>query len=969
MTEVKNSRDPIPAHEIGAWPAASAIVSFGPFTLHLTERRIERNGNPVSLARRAIDILIILVEQAGTVVGKRELLTRIWPRGTVDDSSLRVYVAALRKALGDGEGGARYVATISGQGYCFVARISPLQQLDAPVSRSIHNLPARLVRMIGRDRTVSELSDQIARVRFVSLVGPGGIGKTTVAVSAGHALLENFANAVYFFDLGAFHDVALVPNVIASTLGLLGISQDPVDGLVSFLRDKRMLLILDCCEHVVETAAALAERLCREAPQLHILATSREALRVEGEYVYRLSPLAVPSDETALTAEQALGFSAIQLFVERATASNGQFQLTDANAPLVGEICRRLDGIALAIELASSRVGAYSLKETISLLSERFKLLWEGRRTALPRHQTLRATLDWSYDLLSEQETVVFRRLSVFAGTFTFDAACQVAGADQDGILDVGAALESLVRKSLLSAASGPGATRYRLLDTTRAYSAEQLRIAGETEAIAQRHASYFSDFLEQLSSDPGPNAQPNSFAAIADQFGNTRSALTWCFGGNGNIATGVALTAVSMPMFLELSLLAECQLWARCAIGHLDAVEFNKTYDLALHAALGLAMMHTRGNTDEVHSCFTRALELAEQISNVPDQLRLIERLHPFHLRRGDYAAALAYAKRGIALAANSGNAIQQAHMQIAFGMSCHLAGNAALARSSVESALEQLPGSQPGIHDQLNFDYPSRGRITLARILWIQGYPDQAIILARQALDEVIRLGHPAKLSMAIVWAFTVFRWNQEPDSSERYIETLILEADKHLLGPYKAVGEGLRGVVLIAQGQVESGLIQLQRTVREMRKQRFQPYSDLSFPLAEALARVGNHEEALIVIDEARVEAACLAPEVLRIRADVLLSAPNPDLAAAERCLRTSLRLAQRQSALSWELKTATSLAKLWSAQGRHDDARGILAPVYARLTEGFDSRGVKAARELLNTIRPMNTPVWPEQSMMY
>lgn len=957
MIEVESSYDPMPVFETEGQSAASTTKSFGPFTLDLTERRLERDGRPVPLASRAIDILIILVERAGTVVGKSELLARVWPRGTVDDGSLRVYVAALRKVLGDGRGGARYVATISGQGYCFVARIWPagsLQRLDAPVSGSIHNLPSHPVKMIGRNQTVSELSDQIVRERFVSLVGPGGIGKTTVAVSAGYALLDKFVNAVYFFDLGALHDPALVPNVIASTLGLLGISQDPVDGLVSFLRDKRILLILDCCEHVVETAAALAERLCKEAPQLHILATSREALRVEGEYVHRLPPLAVPSDDTALTAEQALGFSAIQLFVERAAASNGQFQLTDANAPLVGEICRRLDGIALAIELASSRAGAYSLRETISLLSERFKLLWEGRRTALPRHQTLRATLDWSYNLLSEHEALVFRRLSVFAGTFTLDAACEVAEADEDGGLHVEAALESLVRKSLLSATPGRGPARYRLLDTTRSYSADQLHIAGETEAMAQRHASYFSDLLEQLNGDQRRNAEPSSFAAIADEFGNTRSALTWCFGGNGNISTGVALAAASMPMFLQLSLLAECQLWARCAIDHLEVVEFNRVYDLGLHAALGLAMMHTRGNTEEVHACFTRALGLAEQIDNVPEQLRMIERLHPFHMRRGNYAEALAYAERGNALAAKRGNTIQQAHMEIAFAMSCFLAGKAVLARSSVESGLRKLPKSQPGIHDQLNFDYPSRGRITLARILWIQGYTDQAIAMARQALDEVIRLGHPVKLSMAIVWSFSIFLWNQEPDGFEGYVNRLILEADKHSLGPYKAVGEGIKGVVLIAQGQVESGLLLLQRTVQEMRKQSYRVHADISFPLAEALMMVGNHQEALVAIDEARSEAACVSPEVLRIRADVLLSGANPDFTKAERCLRTSLRLARRQSALSWELKTATSLAKLWNAQGRHDDARGILAPVYARLTEGFDSRGVKTARELLDIL---------------
>ncbi len=416
-------------------PQTDQVISFGPFRLFAARRSIERAGAPVHVGGRALEILIALVEQAGKVVSKQDLMARVWPSATVDEGSLRVHVAALRKMLGDGEAGARYVTTLTGQGYCFVAPVTRSRSPGPSVVQGAApdhpgNLPARLSRMVGRDEIVREISEQLKTERFVTVAGPGGIGKTTVAVSVGNELLAEFAGAVHFFDLGPLNDALLVPSSAASTLGLLVQSSDPTPGLIAFLRDKRMLLILDSCEHVIDAAAALAERIFEQAPRVHILVTSRESLRVEGEHVHRLPALASPPDVAGLTAAQALCFPAVQLFVERAFAGGGSFELSDNDAPIVGEICRRLDGIALAIELAAGRANACSVQETMALLNDRFKLLWQGRRTALPRHQTLSAALDWSYDLLSEVERRVLNRLSVFAGLFALEAARSVVAKD-----------------------------------------------------------------------------------------------------------------------------------------------------------------------------------------------------------------------------------------------------------------------------------------------------------------------------------------------------------------------------------------------------------------------------------------------------------------------------------------------------------------------------------------------------------
>src|SRR5271163_3054908 len=333
--------------------------------------------------------------------------------------------------------------------------------------------------------------------RFVSVVGPGGVGKTTVAISVAHALIDGFHDAAVFIDLAALTDPQLVPTAIASALGLMVQTQDPLVGLLAFIGDRKILLVLDSCEHVIGVAAALAERVVCEAPQAHILATSREALRVEGEHVHLLYSLDCPPEDAGLTAMEALRYPAVQLFMERAAASGHGAALSDIDAPIVARSCRRLDGIALAIELAASRVGSLGIGGTAELLDNRFSLLWHGRRTALPRHETLNAMLDWSYSLLADREKVVLCRLSVFVGDFTIQAASSVAsetGVDDAEVID---AVANLVAKSLISTTVISESTYYRLLDTTRTYTATKLAGRDETDRIARSHAIFFAKFLE----------------------------------------------------------------------------------------------------------------------------------------------------------------------------------------------------------------------------------------------------------------------------------------------------------------------------------------------------------------------------------------------------------------------------------------------------------------------------------------
>src|ERR1700677_3691551 len=386
------------------------VLSFGPFNLFAAERLLKKADEPIALGGRAIDILIALVEQAGEVVAQRELISRVWPDVTVEDANLRFHIAALRKALGDGRDGSRYVSNVVGRGYCFVAPVTrssakqAVRLIGTTTTERVQKLPPRLARMVGRDDTVRAMAQQLQTWRFVSIVGPAGVGKTTVAISVAHTLIDGFHDAVFFIDLAALTDPQLVPTAVASALGLVVQTQDPVVGVLAFIGDRKILLVLDNCEHVIGVAAALAERLVLGAPRAHILATSREALRVEGEHVHLLYSLDCPPEGAGLTASEALQYPAAQLFMERATASGHGGVLSDIDAPIAGGVCRRLDGIALAIELAASRVGCVGIRGAAELLDNRFGLLLHGRRTAHPRHETLSAMLDWSYNLLSERE-------------------------------------------------------------------------------------------------------------------------------------------------------------------------------------------------------------------------------------------------------------------------------------------------------------------------------------------------------------------------------------------------------------------------------------------------------------------------------------------------------------------------------------------------------------------------------------
>jgi predicted ATPase/DNA-binding winged helix-turn-helix (wHTH) protein len=947
----------------GDSPGKDGVVSFGPFRLFAIERQLKKGDEPVHLGSRALDTLIALIERAGEVVTQRELISRVWPDVTVEEANVRVHIANLRKALGEGGEDARYIVTVPGRGYCFVAPVTaPAPQSSPPrevaVSDRLQRLPPRLTRTIGRDDTIRALSAQLMMCRFVSIVGAGGVGKTTVAVAVAHSLLDGFNGAVFFVDLAALTDTELVPTTVASALGFMMQPKDPLRSLPAFIGDRKILLVLDNCEHVIDSAAALAERVVGEAPQAHIITTSREALRVEGEHVHLLYALNCPPEDLRLTAADALAYPAAQLFMERAAASGHGGVLSDIDAPIVTTICRRLDGIPLAIELAASRSGTLGIRGVGELLDNRFRLLWRGRRTALPRHQTLNAMLDWSYSLLSQHEKVILSRLSVFVGDFTLDAACSVAADAEIDQANSTKAITSLLAKSLISKTESRGSTYYRLLETMRTFAAAKLAERGEANSIAWRHANFCSEFLhhnEIVQSKFGER----DLSRYTLHIGNVRAALQWAFSDDGDVSFGVDLVTRAAPLFIGLSLLAECDRWCERALAGLDDADRGTRQEMILQEALALSSMYITGNSDRVRVAIERGLALEETFGDGRHRLQLLFGLYRFLMRLADFRSALAVAQQSATFAEAAKDPAGQAIADFMLGICCHFMGDQAAAQFYSERGIARA--AEPGtvIPNSFGFDHHV-DTFGFARALWLRGFSDRARRVAKSAIDEALSRVHPLSICGSLSYGSPVFLWSGDFRTAGDHFERLIEYAGRYSLDPYRAAGLGLKGALAIAEDELETGIDLLRAALETLTALKlYILHTDLMGALADGLRKSGKLEEALLTINQAIGRATDRGStydmaELLRVKAQILAAIPQYGRDSAISCLTEALAVAKAQSALALELRSTTDLARLLAKGGQHDQARHDLALIYGRFTEGFETADLRTARQLMKDL---------------
>lgn len=946
------------------------VVSFGPFRLYPAERLLKKRDKPVPIGGRAFDILTTLVERAGEIVTRKVLISRVWPDVIVEEANLRVNIVALRKALGDGRGGARYIVSVPGRGYSFVAPLTrsvtrpPSPPADTIVAPPLAKLPARLTRMVGRDDAVRTLSTQLMLWRFVSIIGPGGIGKTTVAVAVAHALLDGFGGAVFFVDLAPLSDPHLVPAAVASALGCMRETQDPLASVLAFVSDKKTLLVLDNCEHVVDVAAPLAERFVSETPMAHVIATSREALRVEGEHVHLLRALDSPPDNGGLTTAEVLRYPAIQLFMERATASGHSAMLTDADASIVAGICRRLDGIPLAIELAASGAASHGIRGTEELLQNRFGLLWQGRRTALPRHQTLNAMVDWSYNLLAENEKLVLSRLSVFVGDFLLeDARVIVSDVGQDAA-EVIAAVDSLVAKSLISTSTIGATTWYRLPDTTRSYALRKLEERGERDRLARRHAEYYRDVFDRAEAELGARATSEWLADCSHRLDNLRAALDWAFSTAGDASIGVALTAAAVPGWMQLSLVVECRsrVEQALAVVRAGAVELDARREMSFSAALGTGLLYARGVEADTFALWTRALEIAERLEDPEYQLRSLWGLWSFHIGHGDPRLALDSAERFRSLAAKSRDARHSLYSELMSGVAHHYLGSQPKARRHIENMMVHEARFLDMSHFiRFPLDPWVLAQVFLARILWLQGFPERAMRTVERSISDARSLNHANTLCYVLALAACpIALFMGDLVATEHYLGLLHHQSAKYSLARWQAWDRTYQSMLSIARGDAQTGLHLLRAGPLGELGDRHSTLRLMVFQIAEILGRAGKIGEGLAAGQEAIGPSEPYAEswrtaELLRIKGELaLLQGGEGAAAAAEDHFRQALDWAHRQGAVSWELRAATSVARLLRDQGRQADAKALLQPVLAQFTEGFDTADLRIARRLIEEL---------------
>jgi predicted ATPase/DNA-binding winged helix-turn-helix (wHTH) protein len=949
-----------------------ASVAFGRFRMLPHRREVLADGRPVRLGDRAFDVLMALIEARGVVVSKEALMARVWPDRVVGENNLQAQVLALRRAFGADR---ELIRTIVGRGYQFTGEIRVLSAgpLDHRVGAGAGtadpaavlpptNLPEPVSELIGRDKEVSEILKLVAAHRLVTLAGAGGIGKTRLALAVAHELLPHFADGVWLAEFSPLADPDLIPATVAATVGLeLEAGEVSAQRVAQALAKRRLLLVLDTCEHVIAAVAALAEGVMRAGAEARIIATSREPLRVEGEWVYPVPPLAVP----AAADDDPWQYDAILLFVVRSRAAGAHVPEDRQLAPVVAAICRRLDGIPLAIELAAARTSALGIEALAARLDDRFQLLTGGRRTALPRHQTLRATLDWSYALLAESERVILRRLAIFAGPFSLRAAAAVAASPELTAPDVIEGLLGLVAKSLVVAEGEGAVARYRLLDTTRAYALERLESSGERDRLLHHHAEYYRHLFERAEVE----WETRSTVEWLDDYGwcidNLRTALDWAFSPGGDGSLGVALTAAGVPLWMHLSLLDECRGHAEHALAVLSGAASPDTRrEMKLNAALAVSLRYTRGAVPEIGAALTSALELAERLDDVDYQLRLLWELWSFRIISGQYSAALALAQRFGTLAANRSDPGDRLIGERLIGVSQHYLGDHKSARRHLERVLADavILGRKHVIRFQVNPKVTAR--VFLARILWLQGFPDQAMRAAESCVEDARAANHGLSFCHALaLGACVIALLVDNLPAAEHYVGMLLDYSTRHSLTHWTAHVRCHQGALAIKRGHINAGLRLLGAGLDE-RGGSSSALRVNALLMIEALGRAGPIGDGLAAIEEAIARAEhtderWLMAELLRIKGElVLLQGAAGARAAAEDHFRQALDWARRQDALAWELRAATSLARLLGEQGHSADGRALLRPLYYRFTEGFDTTDLKAAKALLEALAEPN-----------
>jgi predicted ATPase/class 3 adenylate cyclase len=832
-------------------------------------------------------------------------------------------------------------------------------------------LPEQPSEFIGRDPELREIRERLEddSVRLLTLTGPGGIGKTRLALRAAADQIDHFEDGAFFVDLSTVRDSGSVLGAIARAIGLSDPADESLlDQLKERLREQRVLLILDNFEHVTAAAPTVAQ-LLPHCSRLTLLVTSREALHVHGEHLFAVPPLSLPSIAPGrMSVEQLAPYEAVQLFVKRAQAVRPDFRLTEDHAAAVAEICLRLDGLPLAIELATARINLFSPEALRDRLGSRLELLRGGARDMPARQQTLRATLEWSYQLLEAGEQRLFELLSAFSGA-GFEAVEAVASSvngRRGTRIDTVDGLASLVDKSLIRQADpGDPEPRLVMLETIREYAAERLEDLPEFSTSARRaHAVYFADFARRQWEDLTGDRRDRALAAMAADIGNLRLAWRyWAAEGDldqlNKLVDSLWLLYESRGWYQEMIELTTELLEV---LSSAPSTHERSIQEVTLRTSLARALMAIHGYTEEVEEAYERAFELFEGERELPQLFPVLRGLASFYNYRAEFDKGAKVGREILRMADVQDDPSMRVDGHLVLGSSLalqhdlhggleHLDRAIALFESEGQRSRRFRLGNNPGV----------AALTTSALVLWLLGFPDRALERASRAVALATELEHPFTLAYAVFHTGFLHLWRREPEPMRDRAVGVLDVADEHDLEIWRALGTCLLGAAKTGLGRSEEGLTEIRAGMAMYQGLRTPPvfWPLLLYVQAGACARSGGPAEGLGLIEEAidiadQGSGLTLLPEFQLLKGEVLRGLTNANGEGAECWLQVAFDRAAELNARMPQLRAAIGLCRLQLERGDAKQARELLSATYATFTEGFTIPDLIDAAQLLELV---------------